>query len=373
MDPLILQDAVDVTDADLTPAQSRAIKQWSRAAIKQVLASYDVDRRFQLILCAKWSDFYKATQGTSGRGTILEVAQEQILEIIEQQQIAPKRLANIDAARKNSRIYVGPHICALLAEQLPLPETVDDTELGWMLFVLAHEACHFVLGADGSRFQELLSHAEELERAARHLVGPRLDAVASQWVKGAHSIQGYIEGLQQMLSLAQEGLVHIWAFITLLEGRLGYAITDKVLDKLVEHELTPLGEGPYSLGVLLTTVLLHQAVEGRRDHALPLAKRLATRPNAPFFLACEIDALQENITNLNIATDLTTLFPKYHPTSLIEWPRHFFAGQEAVQGILIDAVAYAQEHSISPGWLFGIDTGVLTLEKFAQWGWGNSD
>jgi hypothetical protein len=314
------QHNVPVADADLTPAQSRAIKRWARKAIEQALASYSIDRRFQLILCARWVDFYKATHGSPANGTILEGFHRQTLEAIETQQIAPKKLANIDAVRNKNRICVGPRICALLVERLPLPETVGDGDLAWALFVLAHEACHLVPGADGSRLQELRSHAEELEKAARQLSGPRLDAVADQWTEGAYRIRSYVENLQQALSLAQEGLVHIWAFIPLLAGRLGYAIAGEALAGLVERELTPLGEGPYSLGVLLATVLLHQASEGRRDCALMLARRLTTMPNASFFLARGIDALRENVANLDAATELATLFPAHHPTSCLEWP-----------------------------------------------------
>jgi hypothetical protein len=96
-----------------------------------------------------------------------------------------------------------------------------------------------------------------------------------------------------------------------------------------------------------------------------LARRLTRMPNASFFLACQIDALHENVTNLDAAADLTALFPAYddHP----EWPTCFFVGKGAAMSMLVDAVAYAREHGISPGWLFGVDTGVLTLERFAQW------
>jgi hypothetical protein len=361
---LIPQHSVAVADADLTPAQSRAIKRWARRAIEQVLASYGVDRRFQLILCSKWADFYKATHGSPANGTIIERFHRQTLEAIETQQIAPKKLVNVDAARKNARIYVGPRICALLAQHLPLPETVGDGDLAWALFVLAHEACHFIPGADDSTFQELRSHAEELEKAARQLSGPRLDAVASRWAESAYRVRSYVENLQQALSLAQEGLVHIWAFIPLLAGRLGYPVAGEALAGLVERELAPLGEGPYSLGVLLATVLLHQAAKGRRDGALMLARRLTRMPSAPFFLARQIDALRENVVNLDAAAGLG-LFPAYDDRP--EWTSCFFAGKGAILGMLVDAVTYAREHGVSPGWLFGIDTGVLTLERFAQW------
>jgi hypothetical protein len=370
-----LENITRVSDADITPEQNRAIKDWARGIVKQVLNRHRVDRRFQIVLRPRWADFFKTVHGAPRADTDLGLCKSLILAHIESGQV-PDDLVNRYALTRGSRIYVGPAMCAALAASWPLPDAIGTFEVAWALFVLAHEAGHLLPGLATEALTEMAVQTRALGRVAEGLHGPRLDSAGSSWRKAAGTIGGLIDGLIRITARPIEGLCHIVTFEALLDGGLGHTLPPDVLDRLIVHEMGEGGGGPYAAAMLCATVLLHLATEGDRDAARRLARRLAKSPNPFLLLARQIDQLRawcQQSPQWNQLVRSLSERPK-PVTPAREWPEHPWAADSEAIWVLADSCIYADAHHLSAGWLLGRDTGSLDASPFvAALAWQNED